>query len=139
MGRPTHGALSRNTFDGVSRPRDLFSMSFGGAAGLRSARRLVRLPLIPPTPLIKEPNGRAARQIYACKSIDRLIADSEIPAQRLHKTLGRWSLTALGVGAIIGSGIFVLTGTAAAGEHFETPSMLHASAWMFALFCIRLF
>ena len=101
-------------------------MSFGGAAGLRSARRLVRLPLMPPTPLIKEPNGRAARQIYACKSIDRLIADSEIPAQRLHKTLGRWSLTALGVGAIIGSGIFVLTGTAAAGEHFETPSMLHA-------------
>src|SRR5205085_10188048 len=36
------------------------------------------------------------------------------------------SLTALGIGAIIGSGIFVLTGTAAAGEHFEVPSILHA-------------
>jgi APA family basic amino acid/polyamine antiporter len=39
--------------------------------------------------------------------------------------LGPWSLTALGIGAIIGSGIFVLTGTAAAGE-FSTPSLLHA-------------
>ncbi len=35
-------------------------------------------------------------------------------------------MTALGIGAIIGSGIFVLTGTAAAGEHFEAPSILHA-------------
>ncbi|HTD24814.1 MAG TPA: amino acid permease [Terriglobales bacterium] len=40
--------------------------------------------------------------------------------------MGPWSLTALGIGAIIGSGIFVLTGTAAAGEHFEVPSILHA-------------
>ena len=39
--------------------------------------------------------------------------------------MGPWSLTALGIGAIIGSGIFVLTGTAAAGE-FSTPSLLHA-------------
>ncbi|HEX4489297.1 MAG TPA: amino acid permease [Terriglobales bacterium] len=40
--------------------------------------------------------------------------------------MGPWTLTALGIGAIIGSGIFVLTGTAAAGEHFEAPSILHA-------------
>jgi APA family basic amino acid/polyamine antiporter len=66
------------------------------------------------------------RQLFACKSIDRLIADSENPKYRLAKPLGPWSLTALGIGAIIGSGIFVLTGTAAAGEHFETASYLHA-------------
>jgi basic amino acid/polyamine antiporter, APA family len=34
--------------------------------------------------------------------------------QRLHRALGRVNLTALGVGAIIGAGIFVLTGQAAA-------------------------
>jgi len=68
----------------------------------------------------------AGRQWLACKSIDRLISDSEHPDARLTKHLGPWSLTALGVGAIIGSGIFVLTGTAAAGEHFENASMLHA-------------
>ena len=50
------------------------------------------------------------RQIVACKSIDKLVADSENPDFRLKKSLGPWSLTALGVGGIIGSGIFVLTG-----------------------------
>src|SRR5690348_3381703 len=64
-------------------------------------------------------------QLFAKKSIDKLIADSEEPEHRLKKTLGPWSLTALGIGAIIGSGIFVLTGTAAAGE-YSTPSLLHA-------------
>ncbi len=67
-----------------------------------------------------------ANQLLCCKSIDKLIAEAEQPEHQLRKTLGPWSLTALGIGAIIGSGIFVLTGTAAAGEHFEAPSILHA-------------
>jgi len=67
-----------------------------------------------------------ANQFFARKSIDKLIADSEEPQHRLKKTLGPWSLTALGIGAIIGSGIFVLTGTAAAGENFQVPSIFHA-------------
>jgi len=65
-------------------------------------------------------------QLFCCKSIDKLISESETPGQRLQKTLGPWSLTALGIGAVIGSGIFVLTGTAAAGEYFQAPSILHA-------------
>ncbi|PYV60412.1 MAG: amino acid permease [Acidobacteria bacterium] len=65
-------------------------------------------------------------QLLCCKSIDKLISEADRPEHRLRKTLGPWSLTALGIGAIIGSGIFVLTGTAAAGEHFEAPSVLHA-------------
>src|SRR5256885_14487083 len=65
-------------------------------------------------------------QLFCCKSIDKLIAESESPGQRLQKSLGPWSLTALGIGAVIGSGIFVLTGTAAAGEYFQAPSILHA-------------
>ncbi|MDE3168639.1 MAG: amino acid permease, partial [Acidobacteriota bacterium] len=44
----------------------------------------------------------------------------------MKKSLGWVSLTALGVGAIIGSGIFVLSGTAAAGEQVEFPSILKA-------------
>ncbi|MGA2354771.1 MAG: hypothetical protein ABSG02_09750, partial [Terriglobales bacterium] len=51
----------------------------------------------------------STRQAFCCKSIDKLISESEDPAHRLSKTLGPWSLTALGIGAIIGSGIFVLT------------------------------
>ena len=65
-------------------------------------------------------------QLLCCKSIDKLIADANEPGKRLEKSLGPWSLTALGIGAIIGSGIFVLTGTAAAGEYFQAPSILHA-------------
>jgi APA family basic amino acid/polyamine antiporter len=65
-------------------------------------------------------------QLLCCKSIDKLISEAEEPEHRLKKTLGPWSLTALGIGAIIGSGIFVLTGTAAAGENFQVPSILHA-------------
>jgi len=70
--------------------------------------------------------GTSGSQLFCCKSIDKLVFEAEQPEHRLRKTLGPWSLTALGIGAIIGSGIFVLTGTAAAGEHFEAPSFLHA-------------
>ncbi|MGC1107515.1 MAG: amino acid permease [Candidatus Acidiferrales bacterium] len=65
-------------------------------------------------------------QLFRTKSIDRLIADADLPEHRLKKTLGWLSLTALGIGAIIGSGIFITTGTAAAGEVDRFPSLLQA-------------
>src|SRR5579872_3784071 len=86
-------------------------------------------PLSQPTtgePPSKEVVRTSDNQLFCCKSIDKLISESEAPGQRLQKTLGPWSLTALGIGAVIGSGIFVLTGTAAAGEYFQAPSILHA-------------
>src|SRR5947207_3303378 len=65
-------------------------------------------------------------QYFQTKSIDKLLAEADRPEHRLRKTLGPWSLTALGVGAIIGSGIFILTGTAAAGELVSFRSVLKA-------------
>lgn len=64
--------------------------------------------------------------LFRKKNIDALIEAAEQPERRLNKTLGPWSLTALGIGAVIGSGIFVLTGTAAAGETLSFQSVLHA-------------
>lgn len=64
--------------------------------------------------------------LFRTKSIDELIASAEAPDKRLRRTLGPVSLTALGIGAVIGSGIFVLTGTAAAGETLSYSSILHA-------------
>jgi basic amino acid/polyamine antiporter, APA family len=87
---------------------------------------LDRKPLLAHGTATTESTTTSGKQAFACKSIDKLISDSENPEHRLKKSLGPWSLTALGIGAIIGSGIFVLTGTAAAGEHFEIPSILHA-------------
>jgi APA family basic amino acid/polyamine antiporter len=64
-------------------------------------------------------------QLFAKKSIDKLISESEDPACALKKTLGPVSLTALGIGAVIGSGIFTVIGTAIAGEKFDTTSILN--------------
>ena len=64
--------------------------------------------------------------LFRTKSIDALIEESEQKGRSLQKTLGPWSLTALGIGAVIGSGIFTLTGTAAAGQTLEVHSILHA-------------
>ena len=53
--------------------------------------------------------------LFRTKPIDQIIAESkEEGAHTLKRTLGAWSLLALGVGGIIGTGIFVLTGQAAA-------------------------
>ena len=56
----------------------------------------------------------AAVGLMARKSLDDIIHSGEAEGQSLSKTLGPLSITAMGIGAIIGAGIFVLTGTAAA-------------------------
>ncbi len=53
------------------------------------------------------------QQLFARKSLERLRAEME-GENRLRRVLGPVALTALGVGAIIGSGIFVTTGETAA-------------------------
>jgi len=50
------------------------------------------------------------------KSIERLVGDVEHGGKQLKRTLSALDLTLLGIGAIIGTGIFVLTGTAAANQ-----------------------
>ncbi len=60
------------------------------------------------------------RQLFRTKSIDKLIAESEEPRHQLKKTLGPVSLTALGIGAVIGSGIFTVIGTAIGGNPSAT-------------------
>jgi APA family basic amino acid/polyamine antiporter len=68
-------------------------------------------------------------QLFRTKSIDALIAASEEPEHRLKKSLGPVSLTALGIGAVIGSGIFTVTGTAAAGKVLAVRSLLDATVF----------
>jgi APA family basic amino acid/polyamine antiporter len=55
--------------------------------------------------------------ISSKKTVANLLAEAgEVGEHTLHRGLGSWNLTALGVGAIIGAGIFVLTGHAAAAH-----------------------
>jgi basic amino acid/polyamine antiporter, APA family len=68
----------------------------------------------------------ASSQLFHCKSIDQLLSDSENPEIRLKKSLGWLSLTSLGIGAVIGSGIFTVIGTAIAGQKLQVSSVLNA-------------
>ncbi|MEO8216264.1 MAG: amino acid permease [Acidobacteriota bacterium] len=54
--------------------------------------------------------------LFSTKSLDALIAETQEEGHQLKKTLGPLNLIALGVGAIIGAGIFATIGTAAAGD-----------------------
>lgn len=48
------------------------------------------------------------------KPLGRILAEGADQQHGLKRSLGPWSLTAMGIGAIIGTGIFVLTGVASA-------------------------
>ena len=52
------------------------------------------------------------RQLLARKSLETILAEME-GENRLKRALGPVNLTALGIGAVIGAGIFVATGAAA--------------------------
>jgi len=56
-----------------------------------------------------------AGSLFRTKSIERLLADAQSTGEgTLKRTLGAWSLVALGIGAIIGAGLFVRTAAAIA-------------------------
>ena len=56
------------------------------------------------------------QRLFRTKPLDALVAETEEPEHRLKRVLGPWNIVALGVGAIIGAGIFATIGTAAAGD-----------------------
>jgi basic amino acid/polyamine antiporter, APA family len=55
-------------------------------------------------------------ELFRTKSLDDLMAETREEGHQLKKVLGPWNLVALGIGAIIGAGIFATIGTAAAGD-----------------------
>ena len=55
-----------------------------------------------------------ATPLFRTKSISQVMAESESSASRLKRSLSAFDLTMIGIGAIIGAGIFALTGNAAA-------------------------
>jgi basic amino acid/polyamine antiporter, APA family len=65
-------------------------------------------------------------QLLRTKDIDALLEEAQTEGKRLKRSLGPVSLIAFGIGAVIGSGIFTVTGTAAAGQHMRVPSIFNA-------------
>src|SRR3954453_10006887 len=73
-------------------------------------------------------------QLFRTKSPDRLIAEAAAPDRQMKRALGPFALTCIGIGAIIGTGIFALAGTAAAGEQIQasiwkTPILNFVQSW----------
>ncbi len=53
--------------------------------------------------------------LFRKKSLDLILADAEEPEHQMKRALGPIELIALGIGAIVGAGIFAVIGSAAAG------------------------
>jgi APA family basic amino acid/polyamine antiporter len=75
--------------------------------------------------------------LFRIKTLDRLVDEAEHGEQRLKRTLGPVQLTSLGIGAIIGAGIFSTVGTAAAGgsSHLGAGPALVVSFVLVAIAC----
>jgi APA family basic amino acid/polyamine antiporter len=59
---------------------------------------------------------KLSKQLFKIKDLSTILQESHDPARRLKKALGAFDLILLGIGAIIGAGIFATVGTAAAGD-----------------------
>src|SRR5687768_12739498 len=76
--------------------------------------------------------------LFKTKSIEQLVGDVEHGGKALRRSLSALDLTLLGIGAIIGTGIFVLTGTAAANQAGPAITMSYLAAGLacaFAALC----
>ncbi|HEY9164793.1 MAG TPA: amino acid permease [Candidatus Kryptonia bacterium] len=60
--------------------------------------------------------------LFRTKNLDDIFADSEKPEYKLKRSLTAVDLTALGIGAIIGAGIFAVLGSATAGGNGIPPA-----------------
>ncbi|MCL6585454.1 MAG: amino acid permease [Anoxybacillus sp.] len=76
--------------------------------------------------------------LFRKKSVEALLQEAGRKGASLKKELGAFDLTMLGIGAIIGTGIFVLTGVAAsehAGPALVLSFILSGLACVFAALC----
>jgi basic amino acid/polyamine antiporter, APA family len=79
------------------------------------------------------------RGIFRTKNLDEILAVAEAQQHKLRRSLGPLHVTLLGIGAIIGAGIFATIGSAAAGDPVEMrpgagPSLMLSFA-MTAVVC----
>src|ERR1700761_3977920 len=76
--------------------------------------------------------------VFRRKSVEQCLQDADDPDRQLRRALGPAQLTAIGIGVIVGTGIFVLTGEAAgtlAGPAIAISFALAATTCLLAGLC----
>lgn len=68
------------------------------------------------------------KKFFRVKSTALILKESAAQECKLKRALGSLDLLLLGIGAIIGAGIFVITGTAAAGHYNAVGQMIRCPA-----------
>ena len=76
-------------------------------------------------------------RLFRTKTLDSILADADEPEHRLKRVLGPVQLIALGIGAVIGAGIFAVIGSASAGgaHHLGAGPALVVSILITAIGC----
>ena len=77
-------------------------------------------------------------EVLRTKSVEQSLQDTEAPGRSLRRALGPVQLTVIGIGVIIGTGIFVLTGEAAgtlAGPSIPLSFVTSAIVCVLAALC----
>ena len=66
------------------------------------------------------------KDLFVTRDVTALLEETHSQGEELKKSIGAFGLTALGVGAIIGTGIFVVIGKGAA---VAGPALVNPSFW----------
>src|SRR5438874_276818 len=112
--------------------RDVHSDRAGAATASSTSKLKIDQPK-----LLMTRSRAVALHLFRTKSADHLIAEAAAPERQMKRALGPFDLTCIGIGAIIGTGIFALAGTASAGEQtqvvgsiWKTPVLNFVQSWM---------
>src|SRR5216117_1672271 len=105
-----------------------------GACSIRGPSGRARKLWIDQSNCLMRRSRPVGSQLFKTKSPDHLMAEAAAPERQMKRTLNSFDLTCIGIGAIIGTGIFALIGTAIAGQTFptrlETPILNFIQAWL---------
>lgn len=79
-----------------------------------------------------------AKSFFRTKKVEDIIKDSEDSKRKLKRVLGPFDLFMLGIGGIIGAGVFALIGTAAAGDTLRSGAgpALMVSIFITSIACL---
>src|SRR5438034_4714133 len=105
-----------------------------GACSIRGPSGRARKLWIDQSNCLMRRSRPVGSQLFKTKSPDHLMAEAAAPERQMKRTLTAFDLTCICIGAIIGTGIFALIGTAIAGQTFptrlETPILNFIQAWL---------